>query len=170
MFSRVEVTDSQLSDLEKNCRTYSILHNLHFKHHPTVCTLGNIVPEHGKDMKAKYGKGLGLNSMEGREAKHISISKYSKNTIFKSRWEQVFQHEYVSLVWLRQMGYNTEKTASDCDSRYSYIPKRATEDPKFCYCGCDKNVESASCRFCCHKLRKVIIEKIEKVKRIEVGK
>jgi hypothetical protein len=94
--------------------------------------LGNIVAEHARDMKVKYGKGLGLNSMEGREAKHISISRYSKNTNFKARWEQIFQHEYVSLVLLREKGYNFVVSC------YMYIPKRATEDSKFCYCGCER--------------------------------
>jgi hypothetical protein len=123
--------------------------------------LGNIIPEHATDMKVKYGKGLALNSMEGREAKHISISRYSKNTNFKARWEQIFQHEYVSLVWLGENGYNFEKPASECCSRYMYIPKRATEDSKFCYCGCEKQVQSASCRFCNHKLRKKIMGKVK---------
>ncbi|CAB4017352.1 Hypothetical predicted protein, partial [Paramuricea clavata] len=145
VFSRIDVTDSQLDDLEKNCRTYFVLHYLYFDHHPTACTLGNIVSEHARDMKVKYGKRLGLNSMEGRESKHISISRYSKNTYFKARWEQIFQHEYVSLVWLGEKGYNFEKPASECCSRYMYIPKRATEDSKFCNCGCEKQVQSASC-------------------------
>lgn len=57
-------------------------------------------------MKEKYGFGLGLNSMEGREAKHVFISKYSQNTMFHSRWQQIFLHEFVSLVWLRAKGYN----------------------------------------------------------------
>ena len=109
VFNRIAVTDSHLDDLEKNCRTYFVLHYLYFDHHPThhAWTLGNIVPEHARDMKVKYGKGLiGLNLVEDREAKHISISRYSKNTDFKARWEQIFQHEYVSLVWLREKGYN----------------------------------------------------------------
>ena len=42
-----------------------------------------------------------------------------------------------------------------------YIPKRATEDSKFCYCGCEKQVQSASCRFCNHKLRKKITDKVK---------
>ena len=33
-------------------------------------------------MKKSYGLGLGLNSMEGREAKHIAISKYCLNYIY----------------------------------------------------------------------------------------
>ena len=54
-------------------------------------------------MKGKYGLGLGLNFMEGREAKHVFISKYSQNTMFHSRWEQIFLHEFVSLFWLKEV-------------------------------------------------------------------
>lgn len=61
---------------------------------------------HAKEMKVKYGMELALNSMEGREAKHISISRYCNNTNYQTRWEQVFMHEYVSLIWLRERGYN----------------------------------------------------------------
>ena len=162
VFTRIEVTDSQLDDLERNCRTYYVLHYLHFNHHPTAWTLGNVVPHHAKDMKLKYGFGLGLNSMEGREAKHISISQYSKNTHYKSRWEQIFQHEYISLLWLREKGYNSKKLASDCSLRYMYTPKRASVDPKFCYCGCEKETESATCcRFCGHKFRKLLRDKVK---------
>ena len=37
-----------------------------FHVNPTVWTIGHIVPAHARDMKSKYGLGLGLNSMEGR--------------------------------------------------------------------------------------------------------
>ena len=64
VFTRIEVTDLQLDDLERNCRTYYVLHYLHSNHHPTAWTLGNVVPHHAKDMKLKYGFSLGLDSME----------------------------------------------------------------------------------------------------------
>ena len=95
LFSRVEISDEQLADLEKHCRTYFLLHCLFFTHHPSSWTLGNVVPVHTKQMKEKYGLGPSLNSMEGREAEHISISRYCRNTNYKSRWEQVFLHAYV---------------------------------------------------------------------------
>ena len=41
------------------------------------------MPAHTKDMFGKYGLGLGLNSMEGREAKHVSIARYCRNTEFQ---------------------------------------------------------------------------------------
>lgn len=68
--------------------------------------------------------------MEGREAKHVFIARYSKNTIFQTRWEQVFRHEFISLIWLREKGYIT-KTGS---KKESYVPERAAT-PDFCDCG-----------------------------------
>ena len=65
-----------------------------FTVNPTVWTIGNIVPSHTQCMKEKYDLGLGINSMVGREAKHVFIAKYSKNTNFVSRWEQIFQHQF----------------------------------------------------------------------------
>ena len=36
---------------------------------PTVWTIGHIIPVHARDTKSKYGKGLSVTSMEGREAR-----------------------------------------------------------------------------------------------------
>jgi hypothetical protein len=38
--------------------------------------------------------------MQGREAKHVQIASYAKNSLFKQRWYQVFRHDYISKVWL----------------------------------------------------------------------
>jgi hypothetical protein len=65
---------------------------------PQYGLYGNVVHKHTQEIK--YGLGLGLNSMEGREAKHIAISQYCANTCYLYRLEQVFRHEYISLVWL----------------------------------------------------------------------
>jgi hypothetical protein len=56
-------------------------------------------------MKETYGMGLGLNTMEGTEAKHIAIAKYAVNTAHKYWWERVFCDKYISLVWLRAHSY-----------------------------------------------------------------
>jgi hypothetical protein len=159
LFSRIEISSEQLLELESQCRTYFTLNNVFFQHHPTVWTLGHIVPAHAKEMNAKYNMGLGLNSMEGREAKHISISRYSHNTNYQKRWEQVFMHEFVSLIWLREKGYNTIKPTTS--SALSYVPKRVRE-PSYCDCGLNKGINSSKCRFCLHPLRAKIKGRIEK--------
>ena len=54
-------------------------------------------------LKEKLGYGLGLNSMQGREAKHVKLARYVQNTYNvkkSSRWWTVFRHEFVSMVWL----------------------------------------------------------------------
>ena len=102
-------------------------------------SLGKVVPQHTKEMKAKYGLGLGLNSMEGREARHIAISNYASKTAYMYRWEQVFRHEYISLIWLREQGYNAKVKLNSITR--SYVPKRASNnDPEFCSCGFNKIV------------------------------
>ena len=110
-------------------------------------------------MKGKYGMGLGLNSMEGREAKHIAISRYSHNTAYLHRWEQIFRHEYISLIWLREKGYNTNVNVS-C-SKLRYIPKRVADSQEFCNCGLHLST-NGQCRFCNHTLRNKIEVSIEK--------
>lgn len=102
LFSRVELTSQEVSKLEKLCKTFFRIHQLVFGFHPSVWTLGFVVPAHAKDMVIEYKMRLGLNSMEGREAKNISIARYAGNTNFQFRWQQIFMHEHISLLWLRE--------------------------------------------------------------------
>ena len=155
LFSRLEIDNEQVSKLEQLCRTFYRIHQLVFKFHPSVWTLGFIVPYHTKDMKGKYGLGLGLNSMEGREAKHVSISRYTANTHFYSRWQQIFMPEFISLLWLQERGHN--QTPKVNSSGLTYIPKR-TSQPEFCYCGFEKEPEESKCKYCNHRLRSLLIE------------
>ena len=60
------------------------------------------MPVHTRDVFQKYGKGLLMNSMEGGEAKHQAISRYATNSTNSTRWQSVFPHEFVSLIWLRE--------------------------------------------------------------------
>ena len=107
--------------------------------------------------------GLALNSMEGREAKHIAISRYCNNTNYKSRWEQVFMHEYVSLIYLREKGYNNTKPLTSYS--LSYVPSCVKDIANFCKCGLEKDANASECRFCIHPLRKQIIEKEKKARK-----
>lgn len=117
------------------------------------------------EMKGKYGLGLGLSSMEGREAKHIAIARYCKNTAYLHRWEQVFRHEYVSLIWLREKGYNITNNASLNSRKLSYLPKRVKDSDEYCKCGLAKMPKTDDqCRFCSHDLREKIKVSIEKGK------
>ena len=72
---------------------------------PTTWTFGHIMPAHAQDVFEKYSLGQNSVSMEGQEAKHIAISRYSQNTNFHSRWAQIFHYEFVQLIWLRAKGF-----------------------------------------------------------------
>lgn len=160
LFCRINITNEQVSSLKEISYLYYRACYVFYSVNPTVWTLGHVVASHTKDMLMKYGMGLALNSMEGREAKHISIAKFSQNTFFQNRWHQIFRHEYVSLIWLRERGFNL---AHNTHSNLSYIPKR-TALPSYCNCGFSKGENDASCRFCCHPM-------MDKVKlSIESGK
>ena len=97
--------------------------------------------------------GLGLNSMEGREAKHVFIAKYSKNTLHQHRWQQIFRHEYVTLIWLCSRGLNLSTTDNN---KATYIPKKVLTDNTFCYCGLPKPASMNKCNFCSHSFRQEI--------------
>ena len=45
--------------------------------------------------------------MEGREAKHIAIATYARDTTYQHRWEQIFLHKCISLICLWKKGYCT---------------------------------------------------------------
>jgi hypothetical protein len=153
LFNRLNISDSEVTQLKSFCDKYYKANCLFFNNNPTTWTLGNIVPAHTEDMKRRYNLGLGLYSMEGREAKHVFIAKYSKNTLYNLRREQIFRHEYVSLLWLRLRGHNISKPPSS-DKLPSYIPPRVHEDPlHFCHCGFSKDVTDECCSFCKHPLR-----------------
>ena len=101
-----------------------------------------------------YGKGLALNSMEGKEAKHQEISRYAQNSNFLNRWKQVFWHEFVSLLWLRERGYNLTGSSS---SKETYIPKRAFQNDH-CYCGLPVTGE---CKYCNSPIRTKITKSVQ---------
>ena len=86
--------------------------------------------------------------MQGREAKHVKLAMYIMNTcnLKKSfRWQIVFRHEYVTLVWLREMDLYS---VSYKKGQKSYIPKRVREsDDRFCQCGLFKS-NNAYCNIC----------------------
>ena len=89
------------------------------------------------------------------------ISKYNQNTMFHSIWEQIFLHEFISLLWLRERGYNCFNVNS---STLSYIPKQAFNlDPAFCYCGLQKE-ESTHEKYgvCSNNLRTKIESSVKK--------
>ena len=73
---------------------------------PSLWTFTNVAPVHTKWLVEKMGLGLGVNSMEGREQKHQKIFQYMKNSTAQEKWENVFRHEFISCVYLRENGFD----------------------------------------------------------------
>lgn len=167
IYSRVDVSKQQVDDLKKLCQNYFTANRLLLDGvNPTVWTLGYAIPYHTNLLLEELGFGLGLNSMQGREAKHVKLAKYVENTcnVKKSmRWWIVFRHEFVCLLWLREMDpysviYRQEKKKGS----ESYIPKRVKDhDDRFCYCGLPKlNVADEGCTICKDNLMKLVKQSV----------
>lgn len=71
LFSRLAISDEEVSELKTLCTNYFRANAVFFYVNPTVWTIGHLVPAHTQHKKEKYGFGLGLYSMEGREAKRL---------------------------------------------------------------------------------------------------
>ncbi|KAK2562638.1 hypothetical protein P5673_014329 [Acropora cervicornis] len=154
LFSRVTISSEQIQSLSEVCSNFFRASALFLSATPTSWTIGHIVPAHARQIHQSLGMGLGVNTMEGREAKHIALAKFTRNTQFSNRWLQVFRHEYVSLVWLRENGCDeiVHKETSGV-----YIPKRCYSD-QFCHCGQPKQAHNEKCTFCSAQLRRVVSE------------
>ena len=107
LFSRVEISREQFVELESKCQLYFNTHALLLDGiNPTTWTIGYAIPYSTQQLFKGSGFGLGLNSMQGREAKHIILAGYVQNTCNvnkNQRWWMVFRHEYISMVWLREL-------------------------------------------------------------------
>lgn len=128
--------------------------------------MGYALPYHTSQLFETLGYGLGLNSMQGREAKHVKLAKYVENTcnVKKSmRWWIVFRHEFVCLIWLREMDpYSVIYHQGKKKDPDSYIPKRVKDhDERFCYCGLLKlNVTDEGCMVCTDNVMKLVKQSV----------
>ena len=103
VLTRISDIDKELlSKLEIYCKNYVNASALFVRVTVSVRTLGHVVPVYTNKLFDKYNTGLGLNTMQGREAKHQRLEAYSKNTTVKNRWQQVFRNEYMTLIWLKE--------------------------------------------------------------------
>lgn len=107
--------------------------------------MGHCVPFHTKQLMGDLGVGLGINSMQGREAKHQQLASFAKFSLVKNRWEKVFRHEHMLLLWLRQQNpYNDFYQKS----KEKYIPDRCDSDDLYCVCGMVATTSNGKCKYC----------------------
>jgi hypothetical protein len=167
IFTRVHVNRDHITQLSLKCRNYFNAYKLFLGSSisPTIWTVGYAIPYHCLQVFNQLKYGLGLNSMQGREAKHIKLAKYVENTcnVRKSdRWWIVFRHEFISMIWLRELdpfsiSYKNKKAES-------YTPTRINST-QYCYCGNLKNSPNAEkCSICSNQLRDIISKSVDKGK------
>ena len=99
---------------------------------PTVWTIGYVIPFRTQVTLKKFKCGLAINTMQGREAKHVNIKKYAEHSLLC-----MFKRKTVS-----------------------YIPERIKED-EYCYCGHPKFTTQDKCYFCSHPVRLAISNSCE---------
>ena len=107
------------------------------------------------------GTGLGMNTMQGREAKHVHIASYAKHSNIKNRWSLVFRHDYISKIWLplQQPSLLTYHRTKE-----SLVPTRVDNDALFCYCGFLKDTVTGKCFYCDYELTDEIVKSVKCVK------
>ena len=128
LFNRFDITLDQISQLSVACCEYFNVNAMFMQTsvNPTVWTLGHMVPVHCSQVFEKYGRGLGMVTMEARKAKHIFLKKLSENTTYQNRWLEIFRQEFIMLIWLPQQGY--QQPGTKCQN-VAYIPQRVFNDP-----------------------------------------
>ena len=151
IFSMYHLTEEDLAKLPQLCHDYFTAVALFGSSvSGTVWSIGHLVYAHSKQMFDKYGAGLGINTMQGREAKHVQIASFARNSQYKQRWYQVFRHDHISKLWLP---VKQPSLLAYHQSHDTLIPTRIRTDPKhYCYCGLSKEANSQNCFFCGHKL------------------
>ena len=146
LFSRIIVGNvSMISDLKNCClQFFNAISLMLADVTPTIWTIGYAIPRHFQMLYEKFGVGLGINSMQGREAKHVRLQQYAHHSNLSGRWDNVLKHDYISSVLLRKLdpfhfGYHKSKD--------SYIPQRIQQSG-FCYCGFKKAGIESKCIYC----------------------
>ena len=86
MFSRVVVNKEVLDELRTCCRQFSNAVSLLLSGvNPTKWTIGYVIPMHSDLLFEKFGFGLGINSMQVREAKHVRREQYARHSCLSKR-------------------------------------------------------------------------------------
>ena len=79
LMARIHVGPNYLDELKVKCKKYFNSYSLFLNSvTPTIWNIGHAVPFHAKKVFDEFGLGLGVNTMQGREAKHIQILRCVK--------------------------------------------------------------------------------------------
>ena len=120
----------------------------------------NVAPQHAQHLLRTTGFGLGINTMEGREQKHQQIFKYSANTTVQEKWNYIFRHEYIQLVYLRENGFDVLNVLKYRERNSRYVPECSNFGCTICSLILNSNSE---CDLCSTNEFKVITEKVASI-------
>ena len=147
------ICKDDLPIMERECRQYFNIASLFHTVNLSVWSMGHAVPFHTKQLFEDLGVGLGINSMQGRESKHQQIASFAEFSLVKNRWEKVFRHEYMSLIWLRKQNPHLDSYRKCKDK---YCPQRCL-DSRYCLCSIALNADDQNeCKYCRSRLSKAI--------------
>ena len=171
LFSRFNLTESDVVTLEEACTKYYRVCDLFLNVTLTIWTIGNVVPVHVKECMSEFGLGLAINTLHGREAKHLRLRDYTRKARVDNRWQTAFRHEYMSTIWLKQHDLSTlnsnESSEEFPQKEYqNHIPVKYLDSEEFCYCGLTKS-GGQYCKFCSSNVRKDIDISCQKGKKLK---
>ena len=79
------------------------------------------------------------------------IKRYAHTALYTDRWDYIFRHEYIQLIYLREKGFDQVRY---CSKRNVYIP--AVEEGK---CDCSLELVDSKCIVCDSSLMSSILWK-----------
>jgi hypothetical protein len=101
-FSCVNIDQAGIDRCKKACQYFYNANILLFNNiTPTIWTIGYAIPRHTQILFDKYGLGLGLNSMQGREAKHVRLAQYARHSTKTMHWFMVLRDDFMAYVRVR---------------------------------------------------------------------
>ena len=153
-FSRVE-TNAAISQFFNTCSLLMKSVN------PTVWTVGCAIPFNNAALFREFGFGLGIKTMQGHEAKHVTLSSFALHATLSTRWSLVMRHAYISSIWLRKID-PFHFWYAKCKDKY--IPKEA-HLPEFCYCGLKLDENETKCFYCSSSLYEAVSRSAQKGER-----
>ena len=92
-----------------------------------------------------------LSPLASKSCGGSQLDSFAEFSRVKNRWEKVFRHEHMLLIWLKQQNPFTDGY-SKCKDKY--IPPRSHSD-EYCFCGTALDSES-KCMYCDSRLSKEI--------------
>ncbi len=103
LFLQTNIQEHDIDKLGHHCRLYFNVHALFDRVNLTTWTVGHVIPAHTKALYRELGLGLGVNSVQGRESKHLALKQYLEHSVGvtpEKRWEIAFRHEFGHIMWL----------------------------------------------------------------------